>query len=82
MCPLPRISQISLLDSNNFLGNAGVGEREARVFSGLVARRHFRLCHGVGRSGELAALQVRRFDADVDCLLTVADTITPLLRIG
>lgn len=30
------------MDSNNFLGNCGVGEREGRVVSGLVARRHYR----------------------------------------
>lgn len=30
------------MDSNNFLGNCGVGEREGRVASALVARRHYR----------------------------------------
>lgn len=30
------------MDSNNFLGNCGVGEREGRVASSLVARRHYR----------------------------------------
>lgn len=45
------------MDSNNFLGNVGVGEREARVASDLVARRHFRLAHGMGRSGDIAAEQ-------------------------
>ena len=45
------------MDSNNFLDNIGVGEREARVASGLVARRHYRLAHGMGRSGDVAAEQ-------------------------
>lgn len=47
------------MDSNNFLDNVGVGEREARVASTLVARRHYGLAHGVGRSGEdaVGALQ-------------------------
>uniref|UniRef100_A0A673KYQ0 O-phosphoseryl-tRNA(Sec) selenium transferase n=1 Tax=Sinocyclocheilus rhinocerous TaxID=307959 RepID=A0A673KYQ0_9TELE len=45
------------MDSNNFLGNCGVGEREGRVASGLVARRHYRLIHGIGRSGDIAAVQ-------------------------
>ena len=31
------------MDSNNFLGNCGVGEREARIASQLVRNRHFRL---------------------------------------
>jgi O-phospho-L-seryl-tRNASec:L-selenocysteinyl-tRNA synthase len=45
------------MDSNNFLGNVGVGEREARVACPLVARRHYRLAHGIGRSGDIAAEQ-------------------------
>jgi O-phospho-L-seryl-tRNASec:L-selenocysteinyl-tRNA synthase len=45
------------MDSNNFLGNVGAGEREARVACPLVARRHYRLAHGIGRSGDIAAEQ-------------------------
>ena len=45
------------MDSNNFPGNCGVGEREARIASDLVARRHFRLGHGIGRSGDITAVQ-------------------------
>lgn len=45
------------MDSNNFMGAAGVGEREARVACPLVARRHYRLAHGIGRSGDIAAPQ-------------------------
>lgn len=45
------------MDSNNFLGNVGVGEREARSACPLVARRHYRLAHGIGRSGDIAAEQ-------------------------
>ncbi len=45
------------MDRNNFPDNVGVGEREARVASDLVARRHFRLAHGIGRSGDVAAVQ-------------------------
>ncbi|RLN62301.1 hypothetical protein BBJ28_00019989 [Nothophytophthora sp. Chile5] len=48
---------LSTMDSNNFRGSAGAGEREARVFSSIVARRHFYLAHGVGRSGDVAAVQ-------------------------
>ncbi|CAH0520400.1 unnamed protein product [Peronospora belbahrii] len=47
----------SAMDSNNFRDSVGAGEREARVFSSLVARRHFGLAHGVGRSEDLAAVQ-------------------------
>jgi len=35
------LSELALMDSNNFPGNCGVGEREARVASALVARRHY-----------------------------------------
>jgi O-phospho-L-seryl-tRNASec:L-selenocysteinyl-tRNA synthase len=45
------------MDSNNFLNSVGVGEREARVASRMVAKRHFGLAHGIGRSGDVAAEQ-------------------------
>ncbi|KAG2763157.1 O-phosphoseryl-tRNA(Sec) selenium transferase [Phytophthora cactorum] len=51
------LQTLSAMDSNNFLSGAGAGEREARIFSPLVARRHFHLAHGVGRSGDVAAVQ-------------------------
>ncbi len=35
----------------------GVGEREGRVYSELVSRAHHRMAHGVGRSGDIAAVQ-------------------------
>ena len=47
----------ALLDSNNFPHSVGVGEREARVASALVARRHYSLAHGIGRSGNISAEQ-------------------------
>lgn len=36
------LHELAVMDSNNFLGNCGVGEREGRVASALVARRHYR----------------------------------------
>ncbi|XP_061921948.1 O-phosphoseryl-tRNA(Sec) selenium transferase [Entelurus aequoreus] len=51
------MNELAVMDSNNFLGNCGVGEREGRVASSLVARRHYRLIHGIGRSGDIAAIQ-------------------------
>jgi hypothetical protein len=45
------------MDSNNYQSNAGVGEREGRVACPLVARRHFNLAHGIGRSGDISAEQ-------------------------
>ncbi|XP_040274954.1 O-phosphoseryl-tRNA(Sec) selenium transferase [Bufo bufo] len=51
------LQELAVMDSNNFLGNCGVGEREGRVACGLVARRHYRLIHGIGRSGDISAVQ-------------------------
>ena len=45
------------MDSNNFIGNVGCGEREGRVLCPIVARRHWGLSHGIGRSGDVAAIQ-------------------------
>lgn len=45
------------MDSNNFPSNCSVGEREARIVSNIVARRHFRMGHGIGRSGDLEEVQ-------------------------
>ncbi|KAJ4454853.1 O-phosphoseryl-tRNA(Sec) selenium transferase [Paratrimastix pyriformis] len=51
------LHDLACMDSNNFPNNVGVGEREARIFSSIVASRHFHMGHGVGRSGDLASLQ-------------------------
>ncbi|CAM9343307.1 unnamed protein product, partial [Phaeothamnion confervicola] len=48
---------LAAMDSNNSIENVGVGEREGRVYSQLVARRCYRLAHGVGRSGDIAEAQ-------------------------
>ena len=36
------------MDSNNFDGKVGVGERESRIFSRIVSERHFHMGHGIG----------------------------------
>eukprot|EP00939_MAST-03C_sp_MAST-3C-sp1_P001540 g1540.t1 len=51
------LRDIARMDSNNFVGNTGVGEREGRVVCPMVSRRHFYLAHGIGRSGDVAAEQ-------------------------
>lgn len=50
-------SDISMMDSNNFHANAGIGEREARIACPMVLRRNHGLAHGIGRSGDIAAEQ-------------------------
>ena len=32
------------------MGKSGAGEREGRVYSDMVLRRHFNLSHGIGES--------------------------------
>ncbi|OQR96216.1 o-phosphoseryl-tRNA(Sec) selenium transferase-like [Achlya hypogyna] len=51
------LGDLAQMDSNNFVHNAGAGEREARVASTLVLNRCFYLAHGVGRSGDICAVQ-------------------------
>lgn len=53
----PLLQDCALMDSNNFLDNVGAGEREGRVACPLVARQHYHLAHGIGRSGDVAAEQ-------------------------
>ena len=35
------LHELATMDSNNFPGNCGVGEREGRLQSDMVARRHY-----------------------------------------
>ncbi|GIL49520.1 hypothetical protein Vafri_5850 [Volvox africanus] len=65
------IRDCSAMDSNNFLDNIGVGEREGRVACPLVARRHFGLAHGIGRSGDIAAEQPKAAGSSLLATLTV-----------
>uniref|UniRef100_A0A182VS30 O-phosphoseryl-tRNA(Sec) selenium transferase n=1 Tax=Anopheles minimus TaxID=112268 RepID=A0A182VS30_9DIPT len=51
------VSELALLDSNNFPSRCGVGEREGRVVCDLVRRRHYNFTHGIGRSGNLTDAQ-------------------------
>ena len=45
------------MDSNNYAGNCGVGEREGRIYSNIVRDKNYGLGHGIGRSGDVNALQ-------------------------
>jgi O-phospho-L-seryl-tRNASec:L-selenocysteinyl-tRNA synthase len=64
------LSEFASMDSNNFSSNAGVGEREGRVFSSLVARRHFNFSHGIGRSGDIAEVQPKAAGSSIMYKLT------------
>ncbi|XP_032783680.2 O-phosphoseryl-tRNA(Sec) selenium transferase isoform X1 [Daphnia magna] len=64
------LDELASLDSNNFLKNHGVGEREARIASSLVAKRNFHLGHGLGRSGDLTEVQPKAAGSSVLYQLT------------
>eukprot|EP01084_Bolivina_argentea_P038724 71614_1 len=51
------LSELACMDTNNFVGNVGVGEREARIYSNIISDRYYGLGHGIGRSGDIAAIQ-------------------------
>jgi O-phospho-L-seryl-tRNASec:L-selenocysteinyl-tRNA synthase len=51
------LNECASMDSNNFMSNVGVGEREGRVFSDIVFKRNYRMSHGIGRSGDIAEVQ-------------------------
>ena len=69
-----QIEQILLnfasLDSNNHSKGCGVGEREGRVYSNLVQRRHFAMSHGIGRSGDIGEPQPKAAGSSVMYKLT------------
>uniref|UniRef100_A0A8C7KJ18 O-phosphoseryl-tRNA(Sec) selenium transferase n=1 Tax=Oncorhynchus kisutch TaxID=8019 RepID=A0A8C7KJ18_ONCKI len=52
-------NELAVMDSNNLFGNCGFGEREGRVASIMIMRyvcvALYRLIHGIGRSGDIAA---------------------------
>lgn len=60
------------MDSNNFIDRCGVGEREGRVFSSLVSKRHYYLSHGIGRSGDLFSIQPKAGGSSLILKLTCA----------
>lgn len=56
----------------------GVGEREGRVYSSLVAHRHFGLSHGMGRSGDITEPQPKAVGSSVLVKLTLLLTLDAL----
>uniref|UniRef100_A0A182NSL0 O-phosphoseryl-tRNA(Sec) selenium transferase n=1 Tax=Anopheles dirus TaxID=7168 RepID=A0A182NSL0_9DIPT len=64
------ISELALLDTNNFPSRCGVGEREGRVICDLVRRRHYNFAHGIGRSGNLMDAQPKAAGSTIMSNLT------------
>ena len=63
--------QFSLMDTNNYLNKIGVGERESRIFSSLVAKRHYQMGHGIGRSGDVNSVQPKAAGSSLILKLTL-----------
>ena len=77
---------LAAMDSNNFSGAVGLGEREGRVYSSIVQRMHFGFGHGVGRSGDVAAVQPKAAGSSLlyaltNCLVGHALSIAGLTRL-
>lgn len=75
---------IATLDTNN-KGDAGlrwcgVGEREGRVYSSLVAHRHYGLAHGMGRSGDIMEPQPKAAGSSVMVKLTLLMAMDAIRR--
>lgn len=58
------------MDSNNYSKSAGLGEREGRIFSSLVAKRNYGFSHGLGRSGDITELQPKAIGSSIVNKLT------------
>lgn len=58
------------MDTNNFTNKIGVGERESRIFSPLVAEMHYYMGHGIGRSGDINAVQPKAAGSSLILKLT------------
>ncbi|KAF7994293.1 hypothetical protein HCN44_003383 [Aphidius gifuensis] len=76
------LMDLSQMDSNNFPLNCSVGERESRIISNIVARRHFRMGHGIGRSGDLEEVQPKAAGSSLMYRLTNALVVEVIRYMG
>mmetsp|Transcript_41859 Transcript_41859/g.30127 ORF Transcript_41859/g.30127 Transcript_41859/m.30127 type:complete len:105 (+) Transcript_41859:209-523(+) len=75
------MNRIAQMDSNNYQGATGVGEREGRIFSSIVKDKNFFLGHGIGRSGDVNALQPKAVGSSLIVKLTKAMTLNIFKKI-
>ena len=64
------LNNIALMDANNYQGKITVGEREGRVISKKVLERHYHMTHGIGRSGDIDAIQPKAAGSSLLAKLT------------
>lgn len=75
------MNRLALMDSNNFEGNCGVGEREGRIFSNIVSDKNFAMAHGIGRSGDVNALQPKAIGSSLIVKLTKSMALHAIRKI-
>ena len=75
------MNKIALMDSNNYSGNCGVGEREGRVYSDIVRVKNFGLGHGIGRSGDVNALQPKAIGSSLVVQLSRTMTLNMMQKV-
>ncbi len=75
------LNHLSLMDSNNYNDICGLGEREGRIFSSIVAKRNFHFAHGIGRSGDITDIQPKAVGSTVINKLT-NDLILDFLKLS
>ena len=62
------LQELAVMDSNNFPGNCGVGEREARIASQLVAKRHYRVSISTNKALVFSQVEGRKKELSSLCL--------------
>lgn len=75
------MTRIALMDANNYLGNSGVGEREGRIYSSMVRDKNYNLGHGIGRSGDVNALQPKAIGSSLVVKLTQGLTLNVMNKV-
>ena len=75
------LNKMAIMDSNNFKGNAGVGEREGRIYSSMVRDRNYGMGHGIGRSGDVNALQPKAVGSSLMVKLCKAMTLNVIKKV-
>ena len=76
------LHSLAVMDTNNFPKKTGVGERESRIYSDIVAKRNFFMGHGIGRSGDVKAVQPKAAGSSLIVKLTEYMTIDALKICG
>ena len=59
-----------------------IGEREGRCSSNLVSRRHYYMSHGIGRSGDITAIQPKSSGSSLMFQLTNSLCLDLLIQLG